>query len=116
MKVYFVRCGNLNGCYNVRCLFPLQACGWNGDRTSFSLEAQTPENKAKAALDADIVVFHRPDRKQLLALAGILKKQGKKIVFDNDDTVKDTGGFKFSEYMDEKRIEKGLEKMGTVLD
>jgi len=116
MRVYFVRCGNLNGCYNVRCLFPLQANGWDGDRTSFKLDGKTPEDKSKAATNADIVVFHRPDRPQLLELARILKKEGKKIVFDNDDTCKDTAGFKFNEYFDEKRLEAGLEKMNDSLD
>lgn len=116
MKVYYVRCGNLNGCYNVRCLFPLQANGWDGDRTSFKLDGKTPEDKSRAAISADVVVFHRPDRPQLLELARILKGQGKKIVFDNDDTCKDTSGFKFNEFFDEKRLESGLGKMNDSLD
>jgi len=115
MKVYFVNTG-LDGSYNVRCLFPLQANGWNGDRTTFMLKKMTSEDKAKAALDSEIVVFHRPLVKPLLELARILKKQGKKIVMDNDDTLKDDNGFKFNEYMDEKRVEKGLKKMNRALD
>jgi len=115
MKVFFISSG-LAGCYNVRCLFPLQANGWDGDRTTFMLKQMTPEDKAKAALDAEIVVFHRPLAKQLLSLARILKKKGKKIVMDNDDTLKSDNGFKFNEYMDEKRVEKGLEKMNLALD
>jgi glycosyltransferase involved in cell wall biosynthesis len=115
MKVYFVGSG-LPGSYNVRCLFPLQACGFDGDRTTFLLKQSTPENKARAALDAEIVVFHRPVSKHLLELARILKKQGKKIVMDNDDTLKEDNGFKFNEYMDEKRVEKGIEKMTLALD
>ena len=116
MKVFFINSGNLNGCYNVRCLFPLQANGWNGDRTTFLLKQMTPEDKAKASLDAEIVVFHRPLAKQLLELAMILKKQGKKIVMDNDDTLKEDNGFKFNEYMDEKRVEQGIEKMTLALN
>jgi len=115
MKVYFIGSG-LEGSYNVRCLFPLQANGFDGDRTTFLLKQMTPENKAKAALDAEIVVFHRPVAKQLLELARILKKQGKKIVMDNDDTLKEDNGFKFNEYMDEKRVERGIEKMTLALD
>ena len=115
MKVYFVNSG-LNGSYNVRCLFPLQACGFNGDRTTFLLKQSTPENKAKAALDSEIVVFHRPTSGYLFDLANILKKQGKKIVMDNDDTLQEDNGFKFTEYMDKARVDKGMEKMTLALD
>ncbi|HDO20102.1 MAG TPA: glycosyltransferase family 1 protein [Candidatus Bathyarchaeota archaeon] len=115
MKVYYVGTG-LEGCYNVRCLFPLQENGWNGDRTTFMLNKSTPEDKAKASLDADIVVFHRPLGKDILELARILKSQGKKVVMDNDDTLKDDNGFKFNEFMDEKRVKKGMEKMNRALD
>lgn len=115
MKVFFVNSG-LNGSYNVRCLFPLQANGWDGDRTTFLLKQMTPENKARAAMDAEIIVFHRPVSKYLLDLARILKKQKKKIVMDNDDTLREDNGFKFNEYMDEKRVEKGIEKMSLALD
>jgi glycosyltransferase involved in cell wall biosynthesis len=114
-KVYFIN-SELNGCYNVRCLFPLQANGWNGDRTSFNIRQLTPEQKSKAALDAEIVVFHRPIERAKLELARILKKAGKKIVMDNDDTLKEDNGFKFNEMMNKERVEKGLEKMNTALD
>lgn len=115
MKVFFVG-SDLEGCYNVRCLFPLQANGWDGDRTTFMFNRMTPENKAKAAMDSEIVVFHRPQDEQRLKLAKLLKSQGKKIVFDNDDTVKDDGGFKFNEYMDKERLEKGLKKLDKQTD
>jgi len=115
MKVFYINSG-LNGSYNVRCLFPLQACGFDGDRTTFLPNQITPENKARAALNADIIVFHRPLAKQLLQLARILKSQGKKIVLDNDDTLTEDNGFKFNAYMDEKRVEKGIEKMSLALD
>lgn len=115
MKVFYIN-SELQGCFNVRCLFPLQSLGFDGDRTTFLPSQMTPENKARAAADADIVVFHRPDRKEKLEMARMLKKTGKKIVFDNDDTLKDTGGFKFNEFMDEKRLEKGLSKMNETVD
>lgn len=115
MKVFFVG-SNLNGCYNVRCLFPLQANGWDGDRTTFRPNVMTPENKAKAAADADIVVFHRPERKEKLEMARLLKKEGKKIVFDNDDTYKDHGGFKFNDYMNEEMLKRGLGRINENVD
>lgn len=40
------------------------------------------------AKQADVVVFQRPSDKKMLVLAGILKKMGKKIIFENDDTYK----------------------------
>lgn len=115
MKTYFIH-NTLEGCYNVRCLFPLQENGWNGDRTTFILTRATPEDKAKALVNSDIVVFHRPDKETDLVVARKLKEVGKKIVFDNDDTYKDYGGFKFTEFMNEKMIEKGLTTLGQNLD
>lgn len=106
MKVYFI--GSLEGCYNVRCLFPLQENGWDGDRTTLQIKRATPENKAKALVDADVVVFHRPERDEQLVVARKLKEAGKKIVFDNDDTYKDYAGFKFNEYMNEEKVKLGL--------
>ena len=115
MKVFYVGSG-LDGCYNVRCLFPLQANGWDGDRTTFLGNFMTSENKAKAAQDAEVVVFHRPETVDKLKLALILKGVGKKIVFDNDDTYKDDGGFVFNEFMNKARLEKGLKTLNEQVD
>lgn len=115
MRVYYVGSG-LQGCYTVRCLLPLMANGWDGDQTSLNKETKTPENKAEAAKHADVVVFHRPDDPMKLEMARLLKQYGKKVVFDNDDTFKDYGGFKFNDFMDANRAIKGLEKINTVVD
>jgi glycosyltransferase involved in cell wall biosynthesis len=115
MKVFYVASG-LNGCFNVRCLLPLVACGFDGDRTTLNPNQMTPEDKAKACSQADIVVFHRPEQKDKLEAMRLLKQAGKKIVFDNDDTYKDHGGFKFNEYMDEKRLEHGLGRLNDTID
>lgn len=115
MKVYFIHT-SLEGGYNVRCLFPLQENGWDGDRTTFLLKKTTPEVKAKALVDADIIVFHRPDKEYDLTVARKLKEVGKKIVMDNDDTYKDYGGFKFTEFMNEKMVEKGLKTLNENLE
>lgn len=115
MKVFYINSG-LEGCYNVRCLFPLQENGWDGDRTSISPKRISPENKAKAVVDADIVVFHRPEKEEDLAVMRSLKQAGKKIVMDNDDTYKDAGGFKFTEYMNEEKVRLGLETLNKNID
>lgn len=115
MKVYFVHTA-LEGCYNVRCLFPLQENGWDGDRTTLQINRATPGDKAKALVDADVVVFHRPETDELLTVARKLKEAGKKIVFDNDDTFKDTGGFKFTDYMNEEKVKRGMDIINTNID
>lgn len=115
MKVYFTNNG-LDGCYNVRCLFPLQENGWDGDRTTTALQRISAEQKAKAVVDADVVVFHRPEKDEQLAMLYALKKAGKKIVFDNDDTYKDHNGFKFNDYMTEEKVKKGLDTLNKNID
>lgn len=115
MKVYFTNTG-LEGCYNVRCLFPLQENGWDGDRTTLGLQRISPENKAKALVDADVIVFHRPERDEQLAVMRKLKEVGKKIVFDNDDTYKDYNGFKFNDYMNEEKVKRGLGELNKNID
>lgn len=114
-KVYFVSSG-VFGCYIVRCLLPLVANGWDGDFTSIHPFNSTPENKARAAQDADIVVFHRPEDRNKLELARLLKKQGKKIVMDNDDTYKDIGAVKLNTYFNAERVRKGLGDVNRIVD
>src|ERR1035437_6156039 len=81
-----------------------------------TLSVPTPENKAKALVDADVVVFHRPERDEYLIVARKLKEVGKKIVMDNDDTFKDHNGFKFNELMDEEKAKRGLESSKNNLE
>lgn len=97
-------------------MLPLVENGWDGDQTTLIHLRKTPDNKAKAAQDAEVVVFHRPDDPKKLLMAKMLKSHGKKIVFDNDDTVKDDGGFKFNEFMDRERLEKGMLKLNETFD
>lgn len=116
MKVYYIHSG-LQGCYYVRCLLPMQANGWDGDQTSPIPDVKNVESKAWAAQNSDVVVFHRPDDPKKLELARYLKKHhNKKIVFDNDDTFKDDGGFKLNEYMNKERMEKGMKRINETID
>jgi glycosyltransferase involved in cell wall biosynthesis len=100
----------------VRCLLPLVANGWDGDSTSLIKHTRTPENKSAAAQNADIVVFHRPDDPKKLELARLLKKQGKKIVMDNDDTFKDEGSVKLNTWFNEERVRRGLQHINATVD
>jgi glycosyltransferase involved in cell wall biosynthesis len=115
MRVYFIN-SSLQGCYNVRCLFPLQANGWDGDRTSINPGEKTPENKRIAAEASEVVVFHRPEDQRRLELARHLKKQGKKIVFDNDDTYKDHTVVKLNKFINEERTKRGMAKINQYVD
>jgi len=115
MRVYYVTSGNF-GCYVVRCLLPLVANGWDGDHTSIQALQKTPENKSRAAQISDTVVFHRPDDPRKLELARLIKKQGKKIVMDNDDTYQDIGGIKLNAYFNEERVKRGLASINKTMD
>ncbi len=116
MRVYYISSGNW-GCYIVRCLLPLVANGWDGDNTSIRPFAKTAEDKAKAAKHAEVVVFHRPDSAVKVELARNLKKLGKKIVFDNDDTYKDAIDVdKLNAHIDKERTRLGLARAATAMD
>lgn len=115
MRVYYVSSGSF-GCYIVRCLLPLVANGWDGDHTSIHPWNRTPEDKARAAQAADIVVFHRPEDAKKLELARLLRKAGKKIVMDNDDTYKDTGAIKLNTYFNKERVARGLGDVNKIVD
>lgn len=115
MRVYYVGSGNW-GCYIVRCLMPLIANGWDGDQTSIHYGTKTPEDKMLATRQADIVVFHRPEDPRKLDLARILKKQGKKIVYDNDDTYKDHDAVRLNEYFDKERVDRGMRQVNSIND
>lgn len=87
MKVFFVG-NNFDGCYYVRCLLPLVYNGWDGDKTSLRSRPIDREISAKKMLQADVIVFQRPDEMVRVQVAKYLKRLGKKIVFENDDTYK----------------------------
>lgn len=115
-RVYFVDSG-MAGCYNARCLLPLMEAGWDGDRTSIIPgHEKSPEAKKNGVLHADVVVFHRPEHPDKLKLARTLKELGKKIVFDNDDTYKDSEQVKLNKYMNKERIERGLSAINGSID
>jgi len=85
----------------------MQEGGWDGDRTSLLSPRIDPQRQAEAVLDADIVVFHRPNDWRSKEIALKLRAMGKKIVADNDDTYK---------HLEGKTLEKALEKVDKGLD
>ncbi len=101
MRVHFIS-NKFDGCQIVRCLHPMIYNGWSGDKTSLRTERIDQSESLKIALNSDVVVFHRPDDEKKLQAAVLLKKLGKKIVFDNDDTYKEVDNMKLGKMFKEK--------------
>jgi glycosyltransferase involved in cell wall biosynthesis len=77
-----------DGCNYYRIMLPAWHNGFYLDRPTLAHKRGEIEN-IKGLLDkADVVVFHRPENEKYHRLADLLKKDGKKIVMDNDDTFK----------------------------
>lgn len=116
MKVFF--CNTLmGGCHYVRSLIPMRELGADGDKTSLRTEKISNDMRAKAVLDADVVVFHRPNDDRALAVSEKLKQQGKKIVMDNDDTYKGFDTSKLGKLADKfGMVEKSIDIFGKQAD
>ena len=115
-KVFF--CGTLmEGCWFVRALLPMRELGADGDKTSLRTEKISNETRARAVLDADVVVFHRPNDDRALKVAEMLRQQGKKIVMDNDDTYKGFDTTKLGKLADKfGQVEKSIDIFGKQAD
>ena len=77
-----------NGCCYVRILLPAFHNGFRLNISSVNGELHTPKEMQENLAKADVVVFHRPEEKEFLGLAKVLKAEGKFVVMDNDDTFK----------------------------
>ncbi len=85
-KIYFIGSCYL-GCWYVRCFMPMLENGWSGSYTGLTKATlKEPKIVALEAMAADVIVFHRADTIAHHKMAMELKRIGKKIVFDNDDT------------------------------
>lgn len=85
MKVYGIHSG-YSGCCYVRLHIPFSANGFDQDIPSRTAKRKSPELVRQELQQADVVVFHRAEEQAYHDLAKLLKKDGKKIVMDNDDT------------------------------
>ena len=112
-KVYFIGSAYL-GCWYVRCFMPMLENGWQGSYTGISKSSlKTPKIVALEAMAADIIVFHRANTIEHHKLAMQLKAQGKKIVFDNDDTFLLDESHAFMG-LDEKGFNQNKEKINNI--
>jgi glycosyltransferase involved in cell wall biosynthesis len=85
-NVYF--CGSAyGGCNYVRNWLPAQANGWGTIYRGLDPKTRKEAKVVRYEMEkADIIVFHRADTNWHHRVAMELKKMGKKIVYDNDDT------------------------------
>lgn len=83
-KIFFLN-GAYDGCYYYRGYMPGVYSGQYvvGDFIAKQFDMEDIVTKAK---DADIVVIQRPHEPRRAEIAKILKKMGKKIIFENDDS------------------------------
>jgi len=115
MRVYFIG-GSYESCYYVRCLQPLQANGWDGDKISLYSPKASPENMIKGAMQADVIVFHRPIKQEMYDAAVLLKQAGKKIVMDNDDTYRANSGVPVQMFgKDREKLDHAISHIDTQL-
>ena len=84
-NVYMIGSG-YQGCWYVRQFLPMLVNGWWGNYKGLRKVLKPIEQITQEALLADVVVFHRADSVQHHVVAMELKKAGKKVVMDNDDT------------------------------
>ena len=85
MQVFMINSG-YDGCCYVRILLPAFHNGFQTDKLTRSSPRMSTNELQQALKGADVVVFHRPESEQAHELAKLLKRDGKKIVMDNDDT------------------------------
>jgi len=86
-KIYFISSA-YKGCSYVRCLLPTLHGGYNGSVTSLYSDLKDHKTILSELMSSDLIIFHRPQSIDAHKVAIELKRQGKKIIFDNDDTFK----------------------------
>ncbi len=101
MKIFYIP-GSYNFCYYYRGY--LAGVYTNQSVVSEILRKDmdvSGANYFERAMQADIICFQRPQTKAAIDLAKLLKKKGKKIVMDNDDTY---SGIPLARLGSEKRV------------
>jgi len=113
-KIYFIG-GSYMGCWYVRCFQPLLVNGWSGNYRGLTRRLKPIDEIMREAQEADIIVFHRADTVDHHKMAIALKKMGKKIVFDNDDTYKIDETHAFYQ-LDDKGFKQNTEYMNNIIN
>ena len=87
MNVLMITSG-YEGCNYVRMYLPGSANGFRMDKPNRFQERTSPQQVQEDLKWAEVVVFHRAEEQTYHNLAKLLKKDGKKVIMDNDDTFK----------------------------
>lgn len=114
MKVFYIG-GRYMGCWQVRCLLPMTYNGWSGNYAGLEDKLKPVKVVEQEIQNADIVVFHRPDTNWHHRVGMMVKEMGKKIVFDNDDTMKLDNFHPFWN-LDEKGFKENKDKVNNVVN
>lgn len=113
-RVYFLA-SPYQTCDYVRCYMPMLYCGYNGSQTSLYSKIKNNITVAKEINESDIVVFHRPDTVNHHKAAIAMKRAGKLVVFDNDDTAFLDRGHPF-DYVDDADYEEKAPIYRAIID
>ena len=82
MRILYVK-GEYDFCYYYRGYLP----GVYSNQMVMPIKGEvSPSQVAEQAKEADVIVFQRPKDKKRLELLRILKKMGKKVIYENDDS------------------------------
>lgn len=87
MKVFTINSG-YDGCCYPRLYLPTVHNGFDTDRPNLREDKISVSEIRRKLQEADVVVFHRAEEQEYHNLARMLKRDGKKVVMDNDDTFK----------------------------
>jgi glycosyltransferase involved in cell wall biosynthesis len=112
--IYMITSG-YGGCSYVRLQIPAYNCGFGIDKRSLRAKRESPEEVRNAVMQADAVVFHRPEVEDYHILADMLKRDGKKVIMDNDDTFKLDDSMTLANFLNDG-TEIGLKKRNDCTD
>jgi len=104
------------GCNYVRIFQPAWELGWGCNYYGLSNDsAKSPKVVSQELVDSDIITFHRPNTVESHKIAFELKKMGKKIVFDNDDTFQIDKSHPMYYLSSEGKVKKKLKEVNDLL-
>ena len=115
MRVFYIGSKNHMGCWYVRCFLPMSHNGWTGNYVGLEDKIKPVKVCEQEIKKADVIVFHRPNTNWHHKVGMIAKQMGKKIVFDNDDTMKLDNFHPFFN-LDGEGFENNKKQVNNVLD
>jgi len=112
-KIYMIGSKHM-GCNYVRINLPMMENGWRGSYRGISNSSIKDAKTVKKEIQqAEIIVFHRPNTVKHHKMGMILKRMGKKIVFDNDDSYQLDDAHPFKN-LDDKGYKQNKEKLNNL--